>query len=350
MNHYFNTIKPISGVVLLILVIIFSSCDKKYKFKWEVPDQISVNQKLTFNLKEENNQAVDSINYFLDGKKINQISNFDISNERLGKHTIVADVYYNSQSKKIIKTITFLADKTPHVYDYKVINTFPHDSKAYTQGLEFHNGFLYESTGHYGKSSLRKVELKTGKVVQKIDLPSQYFAEGMTILNDKIYQLTWREKIGFVYNLSDFKQLNTFNYKKSKEGWGLTNDSKNLIKTDGTEKVWFLNPENQEEISFIEAYTDQQSVKDLNELEFIEGKIFANVYQKNIILILNPINGAIEGIADLNELEKEVRKTQNLIEHDEVLNGIAYDKINKRIFVTGKNWGKLFEIQLIKRI
>jgi glutamine cyclotransferase len=152
-----------------------------------------------------------------------------------------------------------------------------------------------------------------------------------------------------VYNLSDFKTLNTFNYQKSKEGWGLTHDTSHLIKTDGTEKVWFLNPKNQEEVSYIEAYTDTQSVPDLNELEFINGKIYANVYQKNIILILNPINGAIEGVVDLNPLEKEMRKSQRLVPQDEVLNGIAYDNENNRIFVTGKRWSKLFEIKIFER-
>ena len=143
--------------------------------------------------------------------------------------------------------------------------------------------------------------------------------------------------------------MNTFDYKNSREGWGLTHDDNFLIKTDGTERVWFLNPDTQEESHFIEAYTDKQSVTNLNELEYINGKVYANVYLKNIILILNHNNGAIEGVVDLNPLEKEVRKTQNLVQNDEVLNGIAYDAENDRIFVTGKRWGKLFEIEIFER-
>ncbi len=349
MQYKFKLISMKSSVFLLLFLFIFYSCDKKYNFKWDTPDEISINQKLKINLIEENNQKIDKIIFTMDGKEIKDVSAIDISSERLGKHAIGAEIFYHSKSKKRTKIITFLAPKSPQIYDFKVVNTFPHATDAYTQGLEYHNGFLYESTGGNGKSSLRKVELKTGKVLQKIDLPSQYFAEGMTLIDDKIFQLTWQNDIGFIYNLDDFTQLNTFNYQNSKEGWGLTHDSNYLIKTDGTDKVWFLDPKTQKEIRYIEAYTNTQSVKDLNELEYINGKIYANVYQKNIILILNPQNGAIEGIADLNALEQEVKKTQDLIKNDEVLNGIAYDKENNRIFVTGKRWGKLFEVQFFER-
>lgn len=349
MTHKFSSIPLNKSILLLFTLFVLSSCDQKYVFKWETPIEINIDKPLNIQVIEEQNKTIDKIIYKLDGQEVKGNTTLDISKYRLGKHAIEAEVFYGSKSKVLTKIVTFLAAKEPKVYLFKIINTYPHDKGAYTQGLEYHNGFLYESTGKNGSSSLRKVDLKTGKVLQQIDVPAQYFAEGMTILNDKVYQLTWRENTGFVYNLSDFSQIGTFAYQKSKEGWGLTNDSKKLIKTDGTEKVWFLDAENQKEMGFIEAYTNQQSVTELNELEFIEGKIYANVYQKNIILILNPENGAIEGIVDLNDLEKEVRKTQDLVAQDEVLNGIAYDTQQKRIFVTGKHWSKLFEIQLIER-
>lgn len=340
---------PKSYLLLLISTLLLISCEKEYEFKFDSPKKASIDQTLSMSVKEVNNQIIDKIAYSFDGKKIEYPTKIDISKERLGKHTLSAIVFYGTKTKKLTNTIILLADKEPTVYNYKVINTYPHDPEAYTQGLEYNNGYLYESTGRKGKSTLRKVELKTGDVLEKIDIAPAYFAEGMTILNDKIYQLTWQSKKGFIYDLKDFKQVDSFVYGQSIEGWGLTNDGEKLIKTDGTEKVWFLNPETLKESGFVEAYSNKQKVKDLNELEYVNGKIYANVWQKNILLIMNPKNGAIEGIADLNGLEKEIAKTQNLDKNDDVLNGIAYDKVGDRLFVTGKHWGKLFEIKLVER-
>jgi len=335
--------------ILIISMLLFISCEKEYKFQFDSPKSISIDKTFSMSVKEENNQIIDKITFSFDGKSIEDPSKVDISKERLGKHALSAIVFYGAKTKKLTNTIILLADKEPTVYNYKVINTYPHDVEAYTQGLEYHKGFLYESTGRKGQSSLRKVNLKNGEVVEKIELAPAYFAEGMTILNNKIYQLTWQSKKGFVYDLNEFKQIDTFQYGQSIEGWGLTNDGEKLIKTDGTEKVWFLSAETLKETGHIEAYSNKQKVKDLNELEYVNGKIYANVWQKNILLIMNPNNGAIEGIADLNGLEKEIAKTQNLDKNDDVLNGIAYDKKGDRLFVTGKHWGKLFEIQLVER-
>ena len=235
------------------------------------------------------------------------------------------------------------------IYGYKIINTYPHDSTAYTQGLEFHNGFLYETTGRRGQSSLRKVELTTGKVLQKIALANKYFGEGMTIVNDKIHWLTWQNKKGFTYDLETFKQEKTFKYGKSKEGWGLSHNETELIKSDGTHKIWFLNPETHEEKRSIQVYTKGRALDNLNELEYIDGKIYANKYLNSAIIIINPETGVAEGIVNLKGLTKEMQKTQKLKPEDEVLNGIAYDTKNNRLFVTGKNWGKLFEIALVKK-
>ena len=161
--------------------------------------------------------------------------------------------------------------------------------------------------------------------------------------------LTWQKGIGFVYNFETFEQLSTFKYKNSIQGWGLANDGERLIKTDGTERIWFLNAETQNEEGFIEAYTNKRKVENLNELEYVEGMIYANIYQENTILIINPTSGKIEGVANLNRLKEEMEKTQKLVSQDEVLNGIAYDSNTKKLYVTGKNWGKLFEIELIKK-
>lgn len=340
-------LKSLSYFIILLLVL--SSCKKKYDFSIQAPEKLKINSVLDLNITDEFGHEYDSVKVFLDAKPLSSLNNIDLSDEKLGRRTIKAEVYYDGRQKTLQKPIVLYAAHSPKIYDYKVVNIYPHDTKAYTQGLEYNNGYLYESTGQRGESSLRKVEIKTGKVIMQINLPQQYFAEGLTIYDNKIYQLTWQSKKGFIYNLKDFKQVGTFDYKKSAEGWGLTHNGKYLIKTDGTERVWFLNPETLEEDYFIQAYTDKQSVPNLNELEYINGKVYANVYLKNIILILNHLSGVIEGIVDLNSLEQEVRKTQDLIPNDEVLNGIAYDKENDRIFVTGKHWGKLFEIEIFER-
>ncbi|MCL4146867.1 UNVERIFIED_CONTAM: hypothetical protein GTU68_045908 [Idotea baltica] len=267
----------------------------------------------------------------------------------VGKHVISALVFFDEKSKKVNNSFEVFANKKPIVYNYKIINSYPHDKKAFTQGLEYHNGFLYETTGQKGKSSLRKVEIKTGKVLQKIDLDKQYFGEGMTILNNKIYWLTWQSKKGFVYNLENFELEKEFSYNKSSEGWGLTHNGKDLIKSDGTHKIWFLDPETLKEKKAVQVYTIDRAVNELNELELINGKLYANKWQKNAIVIIDPNTGIVEGIANLKGLKKEMEKTQKLVPQEEVLNGIAYDAENNRLFVTGKNWGKLFEIELVEK-
>ena len=170
----------------------------------------------------------------------------------------------------------------------------------------------------------------------------QYFGEGMTIKDGKIYQLTWRKKIGFIYDLESFELEKTFDYGKSKEGWGLAHNDKMLIKTDGTERMWFLDPVTFKEVSYIETYTDKRKAEKLNELEFVNGKIYANIWQQNSILIVNPESGAIEGIVSLKGLQSKAGQKGE----DNVLNGIAYDQENDRLFVTGKNWNKVFEIKI----
>ena len=255
----------------------------------------------------------------------------------------------DQKSKRVNKSIKILSNIPFESYDFKILNTYPHDGNAYTQGLEYYNGFLYETTGQYGESSLRKVELKTGKILQKTDLSKRYFGEGMTIFNDKIFFLTWKANKGFTYDLETLELKNEFSYNKSKEGWGLTHSKTELIKSDGTSKIWFLDPNTQKEKRYIEAYTDKQSLNKLNELEFINGKIYANYWQKPLIAIINPNNGVVEGIINLTGLVKEMEKSQKLLKEDDVLNGIAFDEKNNRMFVTGKNWKKLFEIELIKK-
>jgi glutamine cyclotransferase len=340
-----------SFLSFFIFIAIFS-CKSEHKFILNTPTKIQTNQELTISVSEKNNKTIDSVQFLIDDKKVKSdltSATLKINDYKLGKHVITAIIFYENKTSKVTETIYFLADAAPEIYSYKIINTFPHDKGAYTQGLEFFNGFLYEGTGRKGSSSIRKVELTTGKVLQQKDIDAQYFGEGITIFNNKLYQLTWQAGIGFVYDLNTFEQEKTFNYTKSREGWGLSHNGEKLIKTDGTEFIWFLDPETLVEESYIEVYTNERKVEKLNELEFVNGLIYANIWQQNTILIINPASGKVEGVANLNGLKTTIEKEQEIEDTDEVLNGIAFDKNSNRLFVTGKHWSKLYEIELLKK-
>jgi glutaminyl-peptide cyclotransferase len=235
------------------------------------------------------------------------------------------------------------------IYTYEIVKSYPHDSEAFTQGLIFKDGFLYESTGQEGESTLRKVDLNTGKVLQKYDVPEEFFAEGLTFLNDKFYQLTWRDRTAFVYD-ANFKLLKEMRYQG--DGWGLTNDGTNLIMTDGTHVIRFVNPENFQTVRTIVVFRENgQPLMNLNELEYVKGEIWANIWHSeqpnvlgkpNYVARIDPNSGKLLGWIDLSGISPDDvnRDSEN------TLNGIAYDNASDRIFVTGKNWRKLFEIKV----
>ena len=227
-------------------------------------------------------------------------------------------------------------------YSYKIKNSWPHDRRAYTQGLIFFDGLLWESTGQYGASSLRKVELKTGKVIKQISVPANYFAEGMTVFHNKVFQLTWQEHKGFIYDPATFQKQGEFNY--TGEGWGLTHDGESLIMSDGTDRIRFLDPSTLATTRTISVTDRDEPVDQLNELEYIDGEIYANLYQTDRIARIAPKTGKILGWIDLTGL----LSTKDRKGTEDVLNGIAYDEAGKRLFVTGKLWPKLFEIEIVK--
>jgi glutamine cyclotransferase len=229
-----------------------------------------------------------------------------------------------------------------HADGYQIVHAYPHDSQAFTQGLIFVDGHLYESTGLKGKSSLRMLDLATGKVLQKYDLPVDYFGEGLTDWGSTLIQLTWKEHTGFVYDRFSFSVLRTFQYEG--EGWGLTHDETQLILSDGTSHLRFLDPKSFKETRRLRVYDEAgHPIEKLNELEYLHGEIYANIWETNEIVRISPRTGKILGRIDLSGIIDK----RTLASPDAVLNGIAYDSIADRLFVTGKQWPKLFEIKVV---
>ncbi|MCB0434930.1 MAG: glutaminyl-peptide cyclotransferase [Mangrovimonas sp.] len=302
---------------------------------------IPLGETLTFSLQNDQNYEISSTSFTLNGQPVEE--NKPITITKVGNQLLEATVFFGDKSATIKTNVTVLNNEAPKVYKFNILNTYPHDITSYTQGLEFHNGELYESTGQYGESKLRKVDYKTGEVLKNINLDKAYFGEGLTILDNKLYQLTWRRGIGFVYDVNTFEKTGSFKYGKSKEGWGLCNNGKVLYKTDGSEDIWILNTETLTEDDFLQVFTNKSGIGQLNEMEWIHGKIYANIYQRNGVAIINPETGGVEGVIDFTPLKNLVTQHPKL----DVLNGIAYNPDTQTIFVTGKNWDKLFEIELV---
>jgi len=343
-----NTFKHLLIISLSILIVACGSNSGQNKSDFTIKTNalkgdIAINETLNLSLENKKSHPIDSISYSLNGKKINEVT--DLKDFKLGKHTIEANVYFNGEKQTAITTITILNDEAPKVYTYKILNEYPHDITSYTQGLEFFNDTLYEGTGQLGESKLRKIDYKTGTVLKSINLAKEYFGEGISIINNKVYQLTWQGGTGFVYDANTFEKLNSFKYGNSKEGWGLCNDKNKLYKSDGTENIWLLNPETLIEEDFIQVYTNKGKIVEINEMEWVNGEIYANRYQKDGVAIINPKNGAVKGVIDFSPLKKLVKQHAGL----DVLNGIAYNPLTKTIFVTGKRWDKLFEVEIIEK-
>ena len=334
------------SIVFLVLLLVFNcNSDKSGGFKIQInssSSSIYIGDDISLNITSSNNKVIDSINYFLNNNKIsNQIR---LNNNKVGENFAKVDIYSNGKKISLNKKFDIYSNIKPELMTYDIVNEFSHDQNAYTQGLEIYENFLFESTGLNGKSSLRKINLSTGEIINMINLEYEYFGEGLTVLNDKIYQLTWKNKIGFIYDL-ELNNIGTFNYVNSKEGWGLCNDGNYIYKSDGTSKIWRLDPNTLEEIDFIDVMTDKSRIKNINELEYIDGKIYANTYQQNrdVVIVINPSNGVVENVIDFSGLRDKVLQTTDL----DVMNGIAYNK--GKLFVTGKNWDKVFEVKVYSK-
>ncbi len=335
-------------IFLLTSIVFINFCENKKK---PINFTVLTNKKvfipgdtLKISLKKNNHLEFDSISYFKDDKKINPIHEIG---KKLGDKKITIKIFKNNNFRENSINIRVLSSSTPSLFTYKIINEYPHDINSYTQGLEFYDNRLFESTGLRGKSALKEIEFKTGKVIRNLSIDDSYFAEGITLYDKKIYQLTWQSKIGFIYDLESFELIDSFQYGNSSEGWGLCNDGNLIYKSDGTSKIWIIDPNSLEEIDFIQVTTNKSIISKINEMEWINGKIYANTYQfnKDIVLIIDPETGLVEGVVDFNGLKKNLKNHPKI----DVLNGIAYNKNSETIFMTGKNWNKLFELQIIEK-
>jgi glutamine cyclotransferase len=290
---------------------------------------------------------VDSVAYFIDNQQVaakdTAALTLDTKDFLLGSRLITAKIYRKGVTEEATTNVVIISNVKPEQYRYEIVKTYPHDVNSYTEGLEYIDGVLYESAGEYKVSRLFKTTLD-GKILKEKKIEPQYFAEGITVIGDKIIQLTYKEKVGFEYDKNTFELLKTFPYNHANEGWGLCFNGETIFNTDGSNHIFFLDKNTYLPTGGIDVYDDRGPVTSLNELEWVEGKLYANIYGSELIAIINPKNGVVEAYINLIGLPHGPLGDED----NDVLNGIAYDSKGKRLFVTGKKWDKLFEIKLVK--
>lgn len=317
--------------------------EPNHNSKYTIGDEVSISFTYPDSLKSDSAfvYAEDELKIRLgEQEKQTKITTDDLS---VGKNQIRIDVHLDNDHKEThYRTLKFKSDIQPANYKSRVVKTYPHDEGAYTQGLFYEDGFLYEGTGKRGKSSLRKVKLETGEAINAYGLPNQYFGEGITSYKDKIIQLTWTSRTGFVYDKEKFKLINKVRYPT--QGWGLTTDGDKLIMSDGSQHIYFLDPGTFSQLERIQVYDHQGPVNNLNELEYIDGKVYANVWQETYIISFDPESGKVLEKIDCSKLVPDEYKNDK----DRVLNGIAYDQENDRLFLTGKRWSKLYQVEFVE--
>lgn len=301
-------------------------------------------------IEPEGKSHPDSLKIWFDGKEAALLRNspweYEIPSSftlKTGRKALKVTAYRRGTKPQTITCFVIIySDTAPRRNSFRIINSFPHDREAFTQGLVYHKGYLYEGTGQETRSNLRKVELATGQVLNQHNLEAKLFGEGIAILNGKIYQLTWQSKVGFVYDLETFRMINRFYYQA--EGWGLTAMDDKLVMSDGSNILYIVDPDMFMVVSQVEVYDNRAKVSDLNELEYVNGEIWANIWQTDLIARIDPVSGKVIAYIDL----KGIMNDPSFDTSVNVLNGIAFDQETGRIFVTGKNWPRLFEIQIIE--
>jgi glutamine cyclotransferase len=355
---HFGQYKKVKFLAIAALVLFIQACKNSSPvyISFQSPDQgqaVKIGDVVDLKLELPSAISLKSVAYLVDGKLMTTKKDADVfklatKDLTLGYRLISAVVAYDDQIDTVNINIIVKSDIKPRELTYELVKTFPHDTSAYTQGLNYEDGKLLESTGERGFSVLRWVELSSGKTLQQVKLDPQYFGEGSFKLGDRIIVLTYQENVGLVFDAKTFKQIGTFPYEQSREGWGLTFDGKHLLKTDGSNKIWKLNAQTYKEEGFIAVYDDKGAIEKLNEMEFIDGKIYANVYTTNTIVIIDPKSGKVEATIDLTALAPQnFFKEPDAIQNN-VLNGIAWDAAGKRLFVGGKKWPNLYQIKLTK--
>ena len=348
--------KKYNSLFFILLALVLASCNgaktnSESYFSFDNSSFMTTytnDDSISLQLLNPENKKIDSVVYYINDKNIGSKKGlekitFDFKKQILGYQNLKALVYFEGENQETTSRVELVSNVSPKLASFKIVNTYPHDTLSFTEGLEFCRDTLFESTGSPDgkKAYFRKYDYKTGKVFKQVDMDSQYFGEGITMINGKVFQLTWQSKVGFIYNLNTLKLEKTFSFDKPIEGWGMTNDGKYIYQSDGTEKIWKMDPTTQKMIDYVNVYSGSSKIKSVNELEYINGKIYGNIWQKDAIAIINPENGKVEGILNLSDLRKFVKNKTA-----EVLNGIAYNSKTKTIFVTGKNWDKLFEISV----
>ncbi|RZJ72941.1 glutaminyl-peptide cyclotransferase [Flavobacterium sp.] len=320
----------------------FSFDESKFKTAYKVGDKVDLV------IANPEDKAIDSIAFYANEKRVSAVKgagncSFSLADAKLGYQQLKALVYFegSTAAEEITARVEVMSSVIAKPLKYTVVRTFPHDTAAFTEGLEFYKDTLLESTGQNGRSFIRKVDLKTGKAYKQTDLEQHYFGEGITVINNQLFALTWQSNVGFIYNPGNFKRVKTFSYDRKIEGWGMTNDGEFIYCSDGTEKIWKMDPKTQKMLDYVNVYTTSQKIKAVNELEWVDGKIYGNVWQKDVIARIDPKTGSVEAVLDLVNLRKELKNPAS-----EVLNGIAYNKKTNTFFVTGKNWDKMFEIKI----
>jgi glutaminyl-peptide cyclotransferase len=353
--------KPFFLLVLILGIFVFLlSCSSQNKRSRKPVSTITINPTAqnyiygnTISVRVQTklrNGDIDNVKLFFRGNLLHETDELDftvnnIKLDEIGTHLFnVTATKTDGVNNTRQVSINVLSDVTPKKYTFNTVRDFPHNTGYYTQGFEFHNGYIYEGTGEYGSSGLYKYNLRSGQVAMSHKLNNKYFGEGITILDDKIYQLTYREQKGFIYNLDDFSVADSFEYR-SKEGWGLTNDGKNLIMSNGTQELIWLDPVDFSEIRKVQVANHIGIVNYLNELEYINKTIYANVYTTNMIVQIEPETGKVLSEINLTGILNMYKNPADTVDY---LNGIAYDHDSDRLFVTGKWWPRIFEIKLVE--
>ena len=316
----------------------------------------SIGETIDLGVSPSKEMTIDSVEYFIDDVKISsskgvEKSSYTITDMKFGPKVLKSIAYVGGETFESSLQIKILPNIPNEEWTYTILNTYPHDTKAYTQGLEFYGDILIESTGNgvsaagnKGKSSIRKVNPKTGEVLQITELDDSIFGEGATVFNNKIYQLTYQNNEGYVYNIETLTKEKTIPYFRQMEGWGLTTDGTYLYMTDGSDKIYKINADDFSKVDEIYVVSAQNTVPTVNELEWVNGKIYANFYGSNLVGVIDPSTGRVEAVINFSNL---LSLLSNHPDQD-VFNGIAYNKKTDTFFVTGKNWDKMFEVKINK--